>query len=116
MPRLLLLFLLLLSFPAFAAQEQNEKPIAHKITATITTTEHKLPNGLTVFLTENPKSPNVRVSHWVRAGSLQEKPGTTGIAHLFEHMMFRPVRPGAPTFFEISTKLGGQLNANTRFE
>jgi zinc protease len=75
-----------------------------------------LPNGLTVFLTENMKSPNVVVSHYVRAGSLHEKPGVTGIAHLFEHMMFRPLAPTEPTFFDIAGKLGADYNASTRFE
>jgi len=88
----------------------------HQISKSIATTEYQFPNGLTVFLTENPKAPNVIVSHWVKAGSLHEKPGTTGIAHLFEHMMFRPLAPGQPTFFDYATKMGGNLNANTRFE
>lgn len=88
----------------------------HKITGSISTIQYTLPNGLNVFLTENPKAPNVVVSHWVKAGSLHERPGITGIAHLFEHMMFRPITPGAPSFFDIVTKLGGDANANTRFE
>jgi zinc protease len=75
-----------------------------------------LPNGLTVILGKNPRAPLVEVHHWVRAGSLHEKPGITGIAHLFEHMMFRPLKKDAPGFFEIAQKLGVQANANTRFE
>lgn len=97
------------------AQVEKTKK-THQINASIVTNEYHLPNGLSVFLTENSKSPNVNVSHWVKAGSLHEKPGSTGIAHLFEHMMFRPLAPNRPSFFDIVSKLGGNLNANTRFE
>jgi zinc protease len=86
------------------------------LTSDLSTQMYTLPNGLQVFLTENPKAPNVVVGHWVKAGSLHETPGTTGIAHLFEHMMFRPLKKGAPSFFDITTKLGAEFNANTRFE
>ncbi|WP_413287629.1 M16 family metallopeptidase [Bdellovibrio sp. HCB337] len=89
---------------------------SHKINDLITANEYQMANGLTVFLTENPKAPDVVVAHWVKAGSLHETPGITGIAHLFEHMMFRPIAPGAPTFFDIAGKLGADFNANTRFE
>jgi|GEM_PF-2127260 len=75
-----------------------------------------LPNGLNVIIAKNPRAPLVSVYHWVKAGSLHEKPGTTGMAHLFEHMMFRPLAPGKPGFFELTQKLGAQANANTRFE
>lgn len=80
------------------------------------TTEYQLKNGLTVFLTENPKAPNVTVSHWVKAGSLHEKPGTTGIAHLFEHMMFRPLKKGAVSYNDLASQMGAVNNASTRFE
>lgn len=90
--------------------------VTHKINNSLITNEYHLPNGLAVFLTENKRAPNVVVGHWVKAGSLHEKPGITGIAHLFEHMMFRPLAPGKPGFFQIASKLGGDLNASTRFE
>lgn len=75
-----------------------------------------LENGLEVFLRPNPQAPNVQVAHWVKAGSLHEKKGSTGIAHLFEHMMFRPLKMGEPSFSQKADKLGALLNANTRFE
>lgn len=77
---------------------------------------HVLKNGLTVVLAKNPRAPLVSVYHWVKAGSLHEKPGITGIAHLFEHMMFRPLAEGKQGFFETARALGAQVNANTRFE
>ncbi len=48
----------------------------------------KLPNGLTVILHEDHSVPVVGVNVWYRAGSANEKPGRTGFAHLFEHLMF----------------------------
>ncbi|HEY9720393.1 MAG TPA: pitrilysin family protein, partial [Oscillatoriaceae cyanobacterium] len=78
-------------------------------------TENTLENGLTVLLLPLPNSPVTSVSLWVRAGSRDEIPGITGIAHLFEHMMFRPVAPGEPSYFDKAAKLGVDYNASTRF-
>ncbi len=48
----------------------------------------KLPNGLNVILHEDHSLPNVSVNLWYHVGSAREKPGRTGFAHLFEHIMF----------------------------
>ncbi len=50
--------------------------------------EFKLPNGLTVLTHEDHKLPLVAVDLWYHVGPLNERPGRTGFAHLFEHMMF----------------------------
>ena len=76
---------------------------------------HTLPNGLQVLLLPLPTSPVTTMHTWVRAGSRDERPGITGIAHLFEHMMFRPVKPGARSYFEVASALGLDYNASTRF-
>lgn len=47
-----------------------------------------LPNGLTLIVHEDHKAPVVAVSVWYHVGSKDEKPGKTGFAHLFEHLMF----------------------------
>jgi zinc protease len=47
-----------------------------------------LPNGLTVLTHEDHRLPLVSVDLWYHVGPLNEKPGRTGFAHLFEHMMF----------------------------
>lgn len=47
-----------------------------------------LPNGLTVILHEDRATPTVAVNVWYHVGSGREKPGRTGFAHLFEHIMF----------------------------
>jgi zinc protease len=73
-----------------------------------------LPNGLTVILSEDHSTPIVHVSLWYHVGSKNERPGRTGFAHLFEHMMFKGsknVEPEAHTSFMAS--VGGQSNAYT---
>ncbi len=47
-----------------------------------------LPNGLNVILHEDHTTPTVSVNVWYHVGSAREKPGRTGFAHLFEHIMF----------------------------
>lgn len=49
---------------------------------------YKLPNGLTVILSEDHTTPTVAVDVWYHVGSKNEVPGRTGFAHLFEHVMF----------------------------
>jgi zinc protease len=47
-----------------------------------------LQNGLTLIVHEDHKAPIVAVNVWYHVGSKNEKPGKTGFAHLFEHLMF----------------------------
>lgn len=49
---------------------------------------YKLPNGLTVILSQDRTTPTVAVNVWYYVGSKNETPGRTGFAHLFEHVMF----------------------------
>jgi predicted Zn-dependent peptidase len=50
---------------------------------------YTLDNGLRVVLAEDHASPVVAVNLWYNVGSRNERPGRTGFAHLFEHMMFQ---------------------------
>lgn len=68
--------------------------------------KYKLPNGLTVLLHEDHSVPLISYQTWFRVGSKNEQPGLTGIAHLFEHMMFR----GAKRF--SGEQLDTMLQAN----
>jgi zinc protease len=73
-----------------------------------------LPNGLTVVLEEDHSTPIVHLQLWYHVGSKNEKPGRTGFAHLFEHLMFKGsknVLPEAHTSMVAS--VGGQSNAYT---
>jgi zinc protease len=51
-------------------------------------THFTLPNGLNVILHEDHSVPTVSINMWYHVGSGREKPGRTGFAHLFEHLMF----------------------------
>jgi zinc protease len=55
---------------------------------TVPYVQFTLPNGLDVILHEDHRVPLVAVSAWYHVGSAREKPGRTGFAHLFEHIMF----------------------------
>ena len=73
-----------------------------------------LPNGLRVILSEDHSTPIVHVSLWYHVGSKNEKPGRTGFAHLFEHLMFKGsknVQPDSHT--SIIASIGGRSNAYT---
>src|SRR5262249_14495661 len=77
-------------------------------------TQFRLPNGLTVILHEDHTVPMVTVNMWYHVGSAREKPGRTGFAHLFEHLMFMGsghVKPGE--FDEWLERTGGQNNGST---
>ncbi|RMD91975.1 MAG: insulinase family protein [Calditrichaeota bacterium] len=61
---------------------------AQDLKISIPYTSFILPNGLTVILHEDHSTPLVSVNLWYHVGSAREKPGRTGFAHLFEHIMF----------------------------
>jgi predicted Zn-dependent peptidase len=54
--------------------------------------ERALPNGFKVLLVERHEEPSISCGWVVKAGSANERPGITGAAHLFEHMMFKGTR------------------------
>jgi zinc protease len=73
-----------------------------------------LPNGLTVVLSEDHSTPIVHLQLWYHVGSKNEKPGRTGFAHLFEHIMFKGSKNvGAEEHTSIISSVGGQSNAYT---
>ncbi|HVG56518.1 MAG TPA: pitrilysin family protein [Vicinamibacterales bacterium] len=73
-----------------------------------------LPNGLTVVLSEDHSTPIVHVQLWYHVGSRDEKPGRTGFAHLFEHLMFKGSKNVAPEgHTSMISGRGGQSNAYT---
>src|ERR671911_2840485 len=77
-------------------------------------TEFTLPNGLHVILHRDPSVPVVSVNMWYHVGSANEKPGRTGFAHLFEHLMFMGsghVKPGE--FDAWLEGAGGNNNGST---
>jgi zinc protease len=63
-------------------------PAAAQTTLRVPFTQFTLPNGLHVILHEDHTVPVVTLNVWYHVGSGREKPGRTGFAHLFEHLMF----------------------------
>jgi zinc protease len=77
-------------------------------------TQFTLPNGLHVILHEDHSTPIVTVNVWYHVGSAREKPGRTGFAHLFEHLMFTGsghVQEGE--FDTLLEAAGGNNNGST---
>ncbi len=79
--------------------------------------KHQLQNGLTVLIAEKPGVSVASVQVWYKVGSIHERKGIKGIAHLFEHMMFR----GSKNFDKGEhqakiTQVGGNSNAYTSDE
>ena len=56
--------------------------------------KHVLSNGLVVLAQEDFRAPIVAYHTWYGVGSRHEKIGKTGMAHLFEHLMFKETEPG----------------------
>jgi zinc protease len=73
-----------------------------------------LPNGLTVVLEEDHSTPIVHLQLLYHVGSKNEKPGRTGFAHLFEHLMFKGSKNvQAEEHTSLLSSIGGQSNAYT---
>lgn len=75
--------------------------------------KYTLANGLQVILHEDHSLPTAAVNVWYHVGSKDEKPGRTGFAHLFEHMMFQGSQNHDKDYFLPLQKVGGQVNGST---
>ena len=106
------------------ASAQAQSPAPHKASAAapavdipipnIPYTKFVLPNGLTVLVHEDHKVPIVAVNTWYHVGSKNEKPGKTGFAHLFEHLMFSGSDDFNHTYINAMEKIGAtNLNGTT---
>ena len=84
------------------------KPIADAVI------EAKLPNGLKVRLMPSKAVPTISYYTFFHVGSRNERPGITGISHLFEHMMFNGAKKYGPKMFDKTLESnGGSSNAYT---
>ncbi|HOA13570.1 MAG TPA: pitrilysin family protein [Myxococcota bacterium] len=72
-----------------------------------------LPNGLKVFMVVDKSAPLVAVDINYHVGSRNERPGKTGFAHLFEHMMFQGSKHYDDDYFKPLQDVGGQVNGAT---
>ncbi len=101
-----LLAALLAGSLAWAAKSEAEIDIPYH--------SFKLDNGLTVLVHEDHKAPIVAVNLWYHVGSKDEKPGKTGFAHLFEHLMFNGSENWNDEFFAPFEKAGAtDMNGTT---
>jgi predicted Zn-dependent peptidase len=79
--------------------------------------QYKLENGLRVVLNEDHSAPLVAINLWYHVGSKNERPGRTGFAHLFEHMLFSGSQHvGNNEHFRYVQSVGGVLNGTTFFD
>jgi len=80
---------------------------------TLPFTKHTLANGLDVILHEDRSCPIVAVNIWYHVGSKNERPGHTGFAHLFEHLMFEGSQHHDHGYFQPLQGAGATLNGST---
>jgi zinc protease len=76
-------------------------------------TKHTLANGLDVIVHESRQVPVVAVNIWYHVGSKNERPGRTGFAHLFEHLMFEGSEHHPAGYFPPLQQAGAMLNGST---
>jgi zinc protease len=76
-------------------------------------TTRTLANGLDVIVHEDRHAPLVAVCVWYHVGSKNERPGRTGFAHLFEHLMFEGAAHQPRGYFEPLQEVGAALNGST---
>ena len=104
--RSLLLLALCLALAPLSAQAAPEIEIPFE--------KFVLGNGLTLIVHEDHKAPIVAVNVWYHVGSKNEKPGRTGFAHLFEHLMFNGSENFNDDYFQAAARLGAtDLNGTT---
>src|SRR6185436_9534595 len=115
MRRLLWIALLLYAVPV-AAQSAAPAPSGGITPAktgpklTVSFTQFTLLNGLHVILHEDHTVPLVTVNVWYHVGSAREKPGRTGFAHLFEHLMFEGSQHVKEGEFDTLLEAAGATN------
>lgn len=106
--------LLLAALPAFG---QAKKPVAKPAAPApavssvpdVKFEKYTLSNGLDVILHVDRKLPIVHVNQWYHVGSKNEKPGRTGFAHLFEHVMFQGSKNASDEYFVYAETAGANL-------
>jgi zinc protease len=101
-----LVFALVASASAQAPAKEKESDIPYE--------RFVLDNGLTVIVHEDHKAPIVAINVWYHVGSKNEKPGKTGFAHLFEHLMFGGSEHSSGRYIDTMERIGAtDLNGTT---
>src|SRR5258708_38157741 len=102
--------------PGAAAKTPAANKPAGSQLPTLKFEKFKLANGLEVIVSEDHRLPMVAVNLWYHVGPANERPGRTGFAHLFEHMMFSGSKH-MKDHFKILTGAGATgINGSTDFD
>jgi zinc protease len=105
---LAIMLLTMLATSALLAQDYNPDAID------VPYKKFVLPNGLRLIVHEDHKAPIVAVNVWYHVGSKNEKPGKSGFAHLFEHLMFNGSENYNKDYFQALEAIGAtDLNGTT---
>lgn len=98
----------------FVASVLSSRVYANTTKINLDVERYQLKNGLTVLLHKDDSAPIVSIHQWYRVGSRHEKVGRTGLAHFFEHLMFKgtPLVSGKE-LEQVIQKNGGVNNAFT---
>jgi zinc protease len=104
--RLAVLALMLLAVPLDAQSPAPAAPPSIQVPFR----QFQLPNGLNVILHQDKTVPVVAVNVWYHVGSANERPGRTGFAHLFEHLMFEGSKNVPEGQFDILLEAAGANN------
>lgn len=111
-----LLIVLMIALPTLllAKPVEQEQLVEH---VQIPYEKYTLENGFSVILSEDKTTPAIAVNTWYNVGAVNEKPHKTGLAHLFEHLMFEGSRHVGPSqHFKMLEKIGAyDVNASTNF-
>ena len=108
----LVCLLLLAAFGLSALEAQDFQFKAEDIK--IPYKRYTLKNGLTLLVHEDHKAPIAAVNIWYHVGSKNEKPGKSGFAHLFEHLMFNGSENYNTDYFQALESIGAtDLNGTT---
>ena len=91
--------------------------VSHAETPSAEPSSFTLDNGMQVVVVPDSRAPVVTHMVWYKVGAVDEAPGKSGIAHLFEHVMFKETENIGPDEFTSRVqRLGGQLNAFTSWD
>ncbi|KQV44933.1 MULTISPECIES: pitrilysin family protein [unclassified Duganella] len=107
--------------PAVPAKAAAAKAAAVKVTSVEGITEYRLANGLRVLLFPDASKPTLTTNIVYMVGSRHENYGETGMAHLLEHLLFKPtanfgIKKGSKTPVEVLNQTGGRFNGTTWYD
>jgi zinc protease len=94
-------------FPIRSAIAALALTIASAAACAETVAQRSLTNGMTILVKEDHRSPVVVSMVWYRVGSMDEVSGTTGVAHMLEHMMFKGTELPVGEFSRTIARAGG---------